>query len=61
MSPLTPYLFLGRERTLYLGPLAPRLDLSLAASRLLVALDGELMVQARHQRRIELERQRFHA
>lgn len=51
MSQLTPYLFLGRERTLYLGPLAPRLDLSLAASRLLVALDGELHLQARHQRR----------
>ena len=47
----TPYLFLGRERTLYLGPLAPRLTLSLAACRLLVALEGDFSVHARHQRR----------
>lgn len=49
MSQPTPYLFLGRERTLYLGPLAPQMKLSLAASRLLVAVDGDLRVRCRHQ------------
>lgn len=45
-----PYLFLGSQRTLYFGPLAPKLSLSLAASRLLVSLDAPFLVRQGHQR-----------
>lgn len=38
-------LYLGRKRTLYLGPMLPRLKLSLAASRLLVSPEAPLRVR----------------
>ena len=47
---MSAQLILGKERTLYLGPLASPLSLSLAASRLLVALEQPLWIRAGHER-----------
>ena len=47
---MSAQLILGRQRTLYLGPLTSPLYLSLAASRLLVALEEPIWIRPGHER-----------